>query len=81
LGTEIVNFIGLDLVDQTIQMSGVCQVTVMETEMSLSLVRIRVDVIQTISVEIGRPSEDAMHLIALGEQKLGEVGPILPRDS
>ena len=81
LRTQIVDFIGLDLVDQTIQVSGVRQVTVMQMQRSTSLVRIRIDVIETIGIEIGCATDDAMYLVASGEQKLGKIGSILPRYS
>jgi len=47
----------------------------------LSLVRIRIDVIETIRVESRCPADDAMHLIPFGEQELGEVGSILACDA
>ena len=81
LRTEIVNLIGLDLVDQTTEAGSVCQVAIMKMKSNFSLVRVRVDVIQTIRIESGRPANDAMHLIAFGEQELGQVRAILPRDS
>ena len=79
--TEIINFVGLDLVEQTTKSGCVCQVSVMKMERNVSLVRIRVDVVQTIGIEGGRPANDAMHLVAFGEQELGQVRTVLPRDS
>jgi hypothetical protein len=38
-------------------------------------------VIETIRIESGCPADDAMYLIAFGEQELGEVGSILARDA
>ena len=43
--------------------------------------RIRIDVIETIGIEIGCAADDAMYLVASGEQKLGKIGSILPRYS
>ncbi len=43
--------------------------------------RIRIDVIETIGIEIGCATDDAMYLVASGEQKLGKIGSILPRYS
>ena len=81
LRTQIVNFIGLDLVDQTIQVSGVSPGHRNANAEEYSLVRIRIDVIETIGIEIGCAADDAMYLVASGEQKLGKIGSILPRYS
>jgi hypothetical protein len=50
----------------------------MEMERNVSLVRIRVDVVQTIGIEGGRPANDAMHLVALFQKELSEIASILP---
>ena len=49
----------------------------------MGIVRILVEVVDPVSVEGGGTSDKAVHLIALAEQKLGEVAAVLacdPRD-
>jgi hypothetical protein len=53
----------------------------MQVEMSVSLMWVRVDVIQAIGVEIRCSADDAMYLIASGEQELGKIRSILTRDA
>ena len=78
LRTQIVDLIGLNLVDQTIEVSGVCQVAVMQAQGSPFLVRIRIDVIKAIGIKGRGPADDAMNLVPFGKQELGKVGTILP---
>src|SRR6202521_2467184 len=59
----------------------ICQIAKVKMESSLSLMRIRVDMIQTVRIKSGCPADDAMHLIAFCEQELGQVRSILSRDS
>jgi hypothetical protein len=44
-------------------------------------VRIRIDVIETICIESGCPTNDAMHLVPFSEQELCEIGSILSCDT
>jgi hypothetical protein len=53
----------------------------MQTQSSFLLVRIGIDVIETIRVEGGCAADDAMDRIPFGEQELGEVRPILTCDA
>jgi hypothetical protein len=81
LRPQVVNLIGLDLLEQTIEVGCVCQVAVMQVQRCPFLVRIRIDLIETIRIESGGPANDAMHLVPFGEQELGEIGSILSRDA
>src|SRR5258708_6998812 len=81
LRPEIVNFIGLDLVHKMTEAGCICQVAEVKMESSLSLMGIRIDMIQTVRIKSGCPADDPMHLIAFCEKELGQVRSILPRDS
>src|SRR3712207_3129503 len=43
--------------------------------------RVVIDVIDAVRVEQARPAHDAVHLVALGEQKLGQIRAVLPGDA
>src|SRR5437660_7300035 len=51
LRTQVVNFIGLDLREQTIEVGCISQVAVMQMQSCPFLMRIRIDVIETIRIE------------------------------
>lgn len=42
---------------------------------------ISVEVVDAGGVEGGGSADDAVHLVALGQQELGEVRPVLARDA
>ena len=50
----------------------------MEDESSVAGVRVLIEMIDAIGVEQRTAPLDAMDSIALAEQKLGQVGPVLP---
>ena len=56
------------------------QVAVMEFEARVVDVRVLIDMVDPPRVEQGRPPLDPMHLIALVQQKLCQIRPILPGD-
>jgi len=45
------------------------------------IVRIGIDAVEALGVEGGGPPDDAVDLVALLDQQLGEVGAVLPGDS
>jgi len=53
----------------------------MEANAGLGIVELVIEMIDALGVERGRAALDAVHLVALGEQKLGEIGAILAGDA
>jgi hypothetical protein len=53
----------------------------MKTQSCFWLMRIRVDVIETIRIKGRGPANDPVNLVALGEQKLGKVRAVLASDA
>jgi hypothetical protein len=51
-----------------------------EKESCVPLVRIEVEVIDAAGIESAEAPDQAVHLIAFGEQKLGEIGTVLASD-
>ena len=43
--------------------------------------RVVVDVVQPLRVEVGGAADEAVHLVPLGEEQLRQVAPVLPRDA
>nr|POE55633.1 hypothetical protein CFP56_44740 [Quercus suber] len=61
---------------------GIGEVSVVELHSSLvGIVGVDVDVVNSLSVEVGEPSDQAVYLVAFVELKLGQVGTALPGDS
>ena len=77
---QVVDLVGLHLVDQVDQPDPVGHVTEVQEEPRLGVVRVLVDGVDPARVEGGRPTHQTVDLVALGEQQLGQVGPVLPRD-
>src|SRR5690606_1566933 len=59
----------------------VVQVSVHEPQTHVFLVGILIEMVDARGVEARRASDQAVHLVALGEQKLSQVGAVLPGDS
>ena len=81
LRTEVVDLIGLEVPDEVDQRAGVRQIAVVHEEPHPGLMGISIDVVQTLGVE-GRGSPDeTVHLIALGQEQLGQVRTVLSSDA
>ena len=78
---EVVDFVGLNLLDDADQAAGIGEVAVMQDELAVGLVRILIEVIDAVGVEERRAALDAVDLVAFVEQELGEVGAVLARDA
>src|SRR5690349_16850322 len=81
LRCEIVDFLWLDIANQARHRAGVTQVTVMQFERRLVRVRVRINMLEAARVESAGPANDAMNLVALGEQQLGKIRAILPSNA
>ena len=53
----------------------------MQDEVLFLDVRVLINMINPLRIERGRPTLDAVHLIALLKQKLGKIGAVLTRDA
>ena len=70
LGGEVVDFVGAHAVDDRGKIGRIDHVAIMQFDLSE-------DVIDTRSVERGRPPDDAVHDVTLLEQKFGKITTIL----
>ena len=64
-----------------IRFDGVGEVAVVQDEAAVRLVRVLVEVVDALGVEGRGAALDAVDLVALGEQELGEVGAVLAGDA
>jgi hypothetical protein len=61
------------------QVGRVAEIAVVQDEPPLALVRILVEMIDTIGIEERRTALDAVDFVTLLQQELREVGAVLPR--
>ena len=81
LRAQVVNLIGLDLIDQAAEACGIGQIAIVKAQGRLRLVRIGIDVIEAVRVKCRSAADDSVNFVALGEQKLGEIGAVLTGDA
>ena len=80
LGSEVVDLVGGYGVDPAAEGGGVGEVGVVELHSSfMRVMRIDVDVIKALGVEVGRSSDQTMDFIPLIQEKLRQIRPVLPR--
>ena len=77
---EVVDLLGLHLLDDANQVGGVGEVAVVQDEAPARVVRVLVEMVDAVGVEAGSAALDAVNLVALVEQEFGEVSPVLPGD-
>src|SRR6476661_7801228 len=81
-GAEVVNLIGLHFLNDANQVGGVGQVAVVVGQAGVFVpVLIGHEVVDTVGVEQRGAALDAVHVVTLFEQKLGEVGTVLAGDA
>ncbi len=81
LGPQVVDLVGPELLEQEVERGAVVQVAVVEEEAAVRLVRVLVDVVDAAGVEGGGAADDAVDLVALGEQQLRQVAAVLAGDA
>src|ERR1700689_4976940 len=79
LRREVVNLIRLNLLDDANQIGGVSKVAVMQLQLDVGFVRILIEMIDPISIEQGGAALDPVNDVALAEQQLGKISPVLSR--
>ena len=81
LGAEVVDFVGLDLLNDADEVAGVGEIAVVQLEPSLGDMGILINVVDALGVERGGAPLDAVDNVAFFEQEFGEVGAILTGDA
>ena len=78
---EIVNFVRLNLLDDANEVRRIGEVAIMQEKANAGLMRVMIQMIDTIGVDQRRPPLHAMHDIVFGKEKLGEERAVLPGDA
>ena len=81
LGPEVVDLVGLHLLDDPDQVGAVGEVPVMKHEARVTLMRVLVEVVDPCGVEATRAALYAMHQIPLFEQQFRQIATVLAGDA
>jgi len=81
LGPQVVDLVGLDLLDDLDQVAAVGQIAVMQEKAAIPFMGVLIQVIDSCGVEAAGPAFDAVHHIALLEKKLSEITAVLACDA
>jgi len=81
LRAEVVDFVGLGLLDDAREVAGVAQVAVVQGEAGVVNVRVLVDVVNPLGVERAGAALDAVHDVAFFKQEFGEIRAVLAGDA
>jgi hypothetical protein len=77
----VVDLVGLELVEQLDQRDRIGEIAVVREQAHALLVGVVVEVVDPVGVEARRAPDDAVHLVALLQQELGQVGTVLAGDA
>ena len=81
LSPEVVDLVGLNLLDNADEVGRISQVAVVQEEADVFLVRILVEMIDALGVEEAAAPLDAMDLVVFLQEQFGQVRPVLARYS
>jgi hypothetical protein len=81
LCSEVVDLVGTDGVEPPTERGGVGEIGVVKLHAIASIVRIYIDVVNPLRVEIGRSTDQAMDLVAFLEEEFGQIRTVLAGDS
>jgi len=77
LRAEVVDFVRLHFLQDTGQVGAIRKIAIVQLEAGIFDVRILIDVIDALGVELRSPALDAMNFITLFQQKFRQVGTVL----
>ena len=80
LSCQVVDFLGLDLVDEVLEASCTTHIAVVKQE-ACFVVRVIIEMVNATGVEGTRTPDQPMYLIAFKEKKLGEIRTVLASDA
>src|SRR4030067_3321063 len=78
LGCQMINFVWLDIVDQLIQITRGCNISIMKVKVDTILsVGVAVNMIDALCIEGACPADQSMNFVTFGEQQFCPIRPIL----
>lgn len=81
LGAQVVDFVGLKIMEKVHHLPRHGQVSVVEKQFRPGVVKIPVKVVDPVGVESARTADQAVYLVPLVQKELGKVGSVLAGDS
>jgi hypothetical protein len=81
LRRQVVDLVGLYLLDDANKAGAVGQITVVQEEVHVFFVPVAVEVVDAVSVEQAGAALDPVYFIAFVQQQLGQVSAILSGDA
>jgi hypothetical protein len=75
---QVIDLVGLHLLQDPGQAAAIGQIAVMENEVPILHMWILVQVVNAIGIEQRRTPLDAVHLVTLLQEELSQIGSILP---
>src|SRR5450631_1050461 len=78
LGGKVIDLVRLNLLDDTDEVRRVGEIAVVKNQIAMLDVRIFVEVVDSIRVEERCAALHTVHDITVLQQKLGEIGAVLP---
>jgi hypothetical protein len=73
LSSEVVYFVGTNVIDERRQLLRIRQISVMEVKPHVGTVRVLIEMIDPAGVETARPSDETVDFIALREEEFREI--------
>ena len=77
LRAEVIDLIGLDLLEHAAQRGPVGQIAVMQREIGAADMRVMIEVIDTVGVEEAGAAHQPVNLVAFAEEQFGQIRPVL----
>ena len=81
LCSQVVDFVRLNRPEDPIQRTRIVEVAIDQLESGIGYMRVLVNRIDSAGVKRTRTADDSVHLVPFREEKLGEVGSVLPADA
>ena len=77
MSAEVVDFVGLSLLDDEREVAAVAQVAIVQLEAGVVDVWVLVNVVYTLGIERAGAALDAVHNVTFFKQEFGKVGAVL----
>jgi hypothetical protein len=80
LGAQMIDLLRLKVIDEVGHLAGIAEIAVVEKKPSFGNMGVRINMVDATRVKSARAPNQAMDLIAFGEEEFRQIGTILPGD-
>jgi hypothetical protein len=80
LGSQTIDFVRLNIVDQMAELPGIAQVSIVEKKTGPGFMRVDIQMVNAPGIEGAGPAHQTMHFVPLGQEKLGQITAVLSGD-